>query len=364
MQKVAKNNLFESLTVLHFVALFIVFISIQTELNAYPYEPVKVYTDTWSPFVAPEGEGLGPAQSTVRLIMNEADYEPEFVYLDYFQVYQLVEEKKINGAFPFFQTPARKGRVLFSKSLGETENFFYYDVYNFNEVEPDLNNKQLVIGRVIGYSYGENIDSILENKEEDSKKVFSSELRAFQALISNEIDLLPMAEKVHDSMLHDYFPDYTDRMRNLIQKDEQGRIIKNISTYHLIAPDNEAGKVFIEKFNAARDSLEEAGIKLVAEEPLPTKNPHNSGYVRLTGTDNIPFIIGQDSEEANNSTTYFAIPLGTRGVVLEWSESIRNGSKGSKSLFSSMNDFSQLEIISGPHIGKELWVKNIHIEIE
>ena len=130
-------------------------------VSANPYESINVFTDTWSPFVLPKDKGFGPAQSSVRLIFNEADYDPDFVYLDYFQVFKLVEEDRIQAAFPYFKTPAREDKVLYSASLGETENYLYFDVYHFDEQTPDIESNDLKYGRVIGYSYGENIESIL-----------------------------------------------------------------------------------------------------------------------------------------------------------------------------------------------------------
>lgn len=328
-----------------------------------PFQKVDIYTDSWPPYVLAEPGREGPAEATVRLVLNEAGYEPLFVKAHFFIITKLLREGTIPGAFPYYRTPQRERDFLFSRPLGNTRNRVYFDAWKWDGPPPSAEVlAQQKIGSVFGYSYGASIDALLQAHPDDRKTTYSSELRALQGLVQGEVDFLPMAVAVKDQLTHEYFPDYVHRVREVPGVGDTA--FDAGATYHFVAPRTPEGRALISAFNAALDRLEANRITLQSRQKLPVPNPHHSGFVTIDATDNVPFVIGRDTKVVNSETRHYAIPVGSKGVILQWSSSIREGSRAPKNLFNTMNDYSQLRMVSGPHVDKELWVPNIHLQID
>jgi len=52
-------------------------------LPAAAQESVRIYTDTYRPYVLPEGEEDGKAMRLVRLVFLNAGLTPDFEYIDF-----------------------------------------------------------------------------------------------------------------------------------------------------------------------------------------------------------------------------------------------------------------------------------------
>jgi polar amino acid transport system substrate-binding protein len=303
---------------------------------------VVVYVDTYAPYINKETSPLGSAAKTLKVLGEYAGIDFEFRYVPFADAIKLMESGKNAVSFPYYFTEERDEVFYYSAPIVNISIQLF-----FNRQYSDLTNidniKNLKIGKVDGYSYGENIDKLLGNAQ-----VFDSHMTAMTALMENEINVLPMANGVMDTLLNTHFAD----QRQLI------RPIKNMSgseQFHVLAPRTPFGK-------SIRYKLDKA-IKLKFGDKTPQDNrtdkAPDADVAELIPAEGFPAIIGED---LNNAEVNYTLPIGTKVVVLDWSESIRSPNT-TTGINRNMLLTSKVVILNGPHVGKELMVRNMHIKL-
>ncbi|MHA7870810.1 MAG: hypothetical protein ACX939_00515, partial [Hyphococcus sp.] len=81
---------------------------------------------------------------------------------------------------------------------------------------------------------------------------------------------------------------------------------------------------------------------------------------RIIASEGFPVVVGVAVDDAQS---YYAVPQGTKVLVLNWSNRILESSRNAR-LYQTMVDQSSVLVLNGPHTGKELLIKNMHIAIE
>lgn len=308
---------------------------------------LTIITNTWAPYINHEQAPLGTAAAIVDLIATEMDKELQWRYVPYDLSYQLVKRDRADLAFPFFKTEERADEVIFSDPVFSATSHLYYNLQFLTREQSNSELSSLRIGRVSGYSYGESIDSLLDNA-----LVFGSEKSALQALFNRQIDLLPMTDGVMAHTLHSEFPERVQLIR-------QREGVRDQSSLHLIAPKTEAGQQSIAAFNKALAELRSLNIDSV--DVVPVQLPVPIDLAQLITAEGYPAILGQTQQDVNLSQ-FFTLPQGTRVIVIEWSDRIVNPSPTDR-FYKNMMDLSRVVVLNGPHVGKELFVRNMHIEL-
>lgn len=308
---------------------------------------VSVSTYQWLPYIEKADQPLGTAAELLSQIVSQEDISLDWRHQNYDLAFELIAQGKQQAGFPFFKTSERAERVLFSQPIFSVTNRIYYN----RQREKQLNVEQLAqltqhkFGRVAGYSYGEKIDTYLVDAT-----VFASEPAALEALLAHQIDFLPMTESVMNTLLNQKFKD-----QSLLIETVAG--VVGHDSLHLIAPKNEQGQQLISKIDrmvAQVKDIESLSLKVV-ERDMP------KDIARLITAEGYPAIVGQTS--LNQEVQYYTLPQGTRVLVLKWSDKIRTASQTDR-IYKSMIDLSQVVVLNGPHVGKELYIKNMHLEIQ
>ncbi len=93
------------------------------------------------------------------------------------------------------------------------------------------------------------------------------------------------------------------------------------------------------------------------EEPRP---PRRVDLAQLVSAEGNPVILGRASGDSGDE--FYALPLGTRVIVLEWSEKIARPSTNDRP-YRIMMDESRVVVVSGPHVGRELYIRNMHLSL-
>ncbi len=308
---------------------------------------LEVLTDAWPPYINAEGEPLGSAAHVLDLIGTEADAEVAWRYKPYGLAYQLVKRNKALLAYPYFRNQQRSGEVLFSEPVFSVRSRIYYNRRFIDGERVKRNFEQLRMGRVAGYSYGEQLDKLIKDP-----MIFPNELAALEALFTNDIDLLPMTEGVMYTTLQRHFP---NREQLVLPIDG----IEDESSLHVIAARTADGEAAIAKLNQALARLDDLGIAATPQSIDPNKK--RLDLAKLIPAEGYPVILGRLSDDESNQQ-YFALPQGTRVIVLEWSDKIQRASDSDR-LYKIMIDMSKVVILNGPHVGKVLFVRNMHIEL-
>lgn len=313
------------------------------------YPVIAIYTDEWLPYINPPEQPLSDDAVLVNLIALEAGYQLDWKYFPYQASYDLVKNKRALLSYPYFKTEARSREVLFSDPVFKVTSQIYFNrqYQNADQFKKDLTGYR--IGKVAGYSYGEQLDKLLNNAV-----AFPSERSAIAGLLNHQIDLLPITEEVADATLERYFPN----RRQLLQPLPQDKQYKPEPLY-LIAQDSPEGKQLIGRFNQAIASLAERGVISVTTREL--KRYKKPDFAQLMTAEGYPVILGQTEREQDDSR-FYTLPNGTQVLVLEWSERILQSSHTDR-LYMNMVDLSRVLVLNGPHVGKELFVKNMHIHL-
>ena len=305
---------------------------------------ISIATNEWAPYINAEKKTLGTAADLLTQVLGQNEIQIDWQYKNYDLAFELVASGKQQLAYPYFKTAEREARALFSEPVFSVTNHIYYN----RQHESKLNISQLEkhkFGRVAGYSYGQLIDAYLSEAT-----TFSSEKEALESLFKNEIDFLPMTESVMNTLLNDTYRDQALLIKKL--NDISGK-----DTLHIIAPKSVKGRVVIDTVNELLHQVKEIqSLQLSTVERFKTKD-----IARLISAEGYPVIVGQKS--LNNATDYYTLPQGTRVLILSWSDKILSPSNTDR-LYKSMIDLSHVVILNGPHVGKELYVKNMHLEIQ
>lgn len=309
---------------------------------------ISISTDTWAPYVNPQGEPYGIAANVVSLLAKNAQVNLEWDYTPYEMSYFLLKNKKITLAFPYFKTKQRSGEVLYSDPIFSVSSYLYYNQqYLPEESLSTLDLSSLKIGRVSGYSYGDTLDKVVMKAE-----LFNSEEQALLALLNNKIDVLPMTEEVMTTTLQHNFPERLHLIKKLSK-------YKDDASLYLIASDSEEGRQALLHFNNSLVELREAGIRNL--QPLQSESNRSVDLATLRTSEGYPAIIGKAQNE-RREILYYSLPVGTRVIVLEWSKKISQPSSSDR-LYKTMMDSSKVVILNGPHVGLVLNVRNMHIEL-
>lgn len=310
---------------------------------AQEYAPLPVYTDVWPPYVEAGTPVDGSVITLVSVVLDEMGVDPQWQRFDFAYSYYAVAGGRTALALPFFRTPKREAETAFSAPLFEVVNLLYFNRRFGTVGEADLETARF--GRVAGYRYGGQIDRLGEDA-----RVFASEAAALRALLDGEIDVLPMTRSVAEATLEASFPDELD----LISPVEG---VSATAELHVIAPATAEGRALLARFDAALARLRETGVIAPGDPSARVRRPERT-LVRLVAAEGFPMILARDPEGAG----YWSMPPGARATILEWSGRIARGQADDR-LYQTMIDETRVVMLSGPHAGRELLVRNMHLEI-
>jgi polar amino acid transport system substrate-binding protein len=324
----------------------IIIFSLMPTANA--QQDLTLLTDIWPPYINAQGQEKGTAAKLIELLLDYENVNAQWAYLPYELSFHQVESHTKLVSYPYFKTEQRENSVLFSEPIFSVTSKVYYNrqFLTSQAAEKSYKDKQR-IGKVAGYSYGESIDT-----EVKQAITFASEAQALTALFNHDIDLLPMTEGVMNHHLAINFP----LRKQLILSIEN---VTDTSSLHVIAAKTDQGKVIIDKINHALKSLNSLGMTSLQTTTTAIAAPID--VARLTTTEGYPLVIGQ-SAVSGDSIKYYTLPLGSKVLVIKWSDKILQPSSTDR-IYKNMMDLSKVVLLNGPHVGKELFVRNMHIEL-
>jgi len=386
----------------------VIFVVLLASLSSAAAQTVEMYTDRWEPYVRGEGDRLGLVNRNVDMVMAYAGYDTDYSYMDFTLARMIVrrcgdegiEDCPVPMAFPYYRNADRDDEVLFSAPVFEVTNVLFYNRRNASaipsvqiEAEPecagDFDGGSFAdqrIGLIKGFLYGPNINcllSVIVGPDSDNPPAesivdvsfFQSEVDALDALIRGQIDYFPMAQPAGNALLESNYPD----RRELIGTVDGTQSRRPV---HVIAPRTARGQQMIEAFNASLCSLsssqavtescegEQAALKsatdilLMTDESLTINFAQREDIAEIVPVDGYPIIMGITClpETPDCDGERFALSEGTRAIILEWSDTMMDAQRNDR-LYKTVMDTSRVVILNGPHAGKELWIKNMHIKI-
>lgn len=332
----------------HFRRLNFFVVALLLSVPLYAVEQVQISTARWAPYINDVQQPAGSAAEILRQIFSQDDIEINWLYQNFDLAYEQVKSKNKLAAFPYLKTVERNEEVYFSRPVFQVVSRIYYNRQKTPRPASADGWPVLIqrgrVGAVAGYRYGDGIDELLAQAE-----IFPSDYEALTALLNNRIDFLPMTESVMNTLLNSKYQSQS----LLVQPVEE--IISNENLY-LIAARTEQGEALISRLNKLISQAE--GIQSL--HPQPVSLLPSTDIAHLVTAEGYPAVIGQTN--TRNNAQFYTLPAGTQVLVLKWSDNILKAANGNH-LYRTMMDLSLVVVLNGPHVGKELYVKNMHIEL-
>lgn len=319
-------------------------------------ETLEIYTYDWEPYINPKGSPKGDAAEMFDVLGKFGSFNIDWQYVPYSDAQTLLELEKAALSFPYFYSEQRAKKFIYSKPLYFASVSVFYNRQNTSSEKVLSLFPSLIKGKVSGNSYGGNIDVKFDDAE-----VFETELEAISALLSGEISVLPMAKGVMKTLLKKYFSAQQALIKAIESSD-----FNNQLGMHVIASKNEIGNQLIKKVNAAI----ELRTQLQGEYKTKVKDTTLSvDTAILKPSEGYPTILGRlsqiESRECGSKgagDVFFTLPISTKVIVLKWSEHVTKPSYTDR-IYGNMMEESAVLVLNGPHLGKELCVKNMHVEL-
>lgn len=335
------------------IFLILIFVLLASSAKA---ESIKVYTFDWEPYINLDGLPKGEAAKVLEVTGKFSSLTFDWDYIPYSDAQALLKLGADALSYPYFYSEVRAQSFIYSKPLYFASVSVFYNRRNTSSEDVLSMFAMLKKGVVSGNSYGESLDEKFNDSD-----VFQSELEAINALLSGEIEALPMADGVMETMLKKYFNSQKALIQPILNKSYRSQL-----GMHVIAPKNGAGKKLIEEIDKAiliRSKVKSEFKDTSRNTILPVDT------AQLKPSEGYPAILGRLAKSQNRDCLtkspgdlYYTMPINTKVLVLEWSEHVRAPSATDR-IYGNMMEESFILVLNGPHVGKELCVKNMHVEL-
>lgn len=316
-----------------------------------------LYTNTYRPFVTPLSEPDGAFTRRVRMVLAEMGGGHAIEHIDYGYAFHATRTRSRVATFPWRHTPERDRSFLFTQPLARVETVLFYDRRAFPEgLAKDPLDTVRAVGVIADTEYGGDVGALIARARAAGITVreFPSEAQAVAALLSNRVQVVPMPRSVKAATMQSLYP----LQQRLIQPDDR---VRESFTLHVMAPNTPAGQSFVAAFDDATQRLQAAGViepwSFVRDEFDWDLAP----AARLVTAEGFPIIIGR--EEVDGRNQYFALPPGTRVLILRWSDAIRTPSESDETLYPLMMDETLVLTLDEPIVGRSLYVKTMHLSL-
>ena len=214
-------------------------------------ETVTVTTGEWSPLISENLPGHGPISTVVKEAFLQSNIDVKFRFLPWKRAMREVNIGSSDASSAWRITDERKQKFLFSDSVYENENvFFYLKSRPFNwDTFKDL--KHYKIGAVLAYAYSEEFESAEKKGTFEVYRVNKEKLLIYM-LISGRIHAFPANREVGINLIRseapEFFNDFSIHSKPLITK-----------PLSLIFKNNAKGRRLLKKFNDGLEKLKSSG---------------------------------------------------------------------------------------------------------
>jgi len=214
-------------------------------------ETVTVTTGEWSPLISKNLSDYGPISAVVKEAFLQNSIDVKFRFLPWKRAMREVHIGSSDASSAWRITDERKQKFLFSDSIYENENvFFYLKTKPFNwDTLKDL--KHYKLGAVLAYAYSEEFERAEKIGTFEVYRVNKEKLLVYM-LISGRINAFPANREVGVNLIRseapELFNDFAIHPKPLIKK-----------PLSLIFKNNAKGRRLLKKFNNGLEKLKSSG---------------------------------------------------------------------------------------------------------
>jgi len=158
---------------------------------------VRIAAGEWPPFIGQQLEGFGHVGQTIEKVFSAQGYQVEFHFFPWKRAYKKASEGKFVATAVWMYAEEREELFWFSDPVAQ-EQFVFFHLRDTPFEWTNLDAlKGKLLGGGLGYSYGAQLDALLENGEIEMNRV-EDPLKAFQLLRYRRVELVP--EEKHIGM--------------------------------------------------------------------------------------------------------------------------------------------------------------------
>lgn len=276
-----------------------------------PARPIKLATGTWEPFVGPSLEGGGPIGQVVAETVQRMGYEPQLSFSSWALTLDRTRRAEVFGAFPFIRSAERDSLYAFSDSILTFEYVLFYHKPRLPNPDAIRSAEDLAayrMGKVAGYDVWPALDAAVSHFE-----TFETSTAAFRALARGDIDFLPEGRISGLALVRG--PDIRVDANEFGFLDATDHPLFGATEgLHFLMPRSREARNFLNGFNAALAAVKETALYREAEAHLrEAVPPMEVVELRPIPGEAYPTVTPAEGEAAP-----FAVPLGTRAMVLAW----------------------------------------------
>lgn len=158
---------------------------------------IRIAAGEWPPFIGQQLEGFGHVGRTIEKVFAAQGYQVEFHFFPWKRAYKKASEGEFVATAVWMYAEEREEFFWFSDPVAQEKFVFFHlrdTPFEWTNLE-DLKGK--LLGGGLGYSYGEELDTLLESGQVEMNRV-ENPLKAFQLLKYRRVELVP--EEKHIGM--------------------------------------------------------------------------------------------------------------------------------------------------------------------
>ncbi len=281
------------------------------DMNSQPARPIKIATGTWEPFVGPSLEGGGPVGRIVTETIRRMGYEPQLSFASWDLTLEQTRRAEVFGAFPLIRSAARDSLYAASDTILTFEYVLFYHkprISNPEALRTAENLAQYRVGRVAGYDVWPALEAAVP-----AFVTLETSTAAFRALARGDIDLLPEGRIPGRAILRG--PDIRADANEFGSLDATDHPMFGATEgLHFLMPRGRVARDFLDDFNATLAEVKTTALYREAEAQLRgMAPPMEEVELRPVAGEAYPTVVAVGGDAAP-----FAVPLGTRAVVLAW----------------------------------------------
>ncbi|KOO17042.1 ABC transporter substrate-binding protein [Vibrio xuii] len=178
------------------ISIFFLLLS-TTSFAATDDKIIRIAAGEWPPFIGQQLEGFGHVGQTIEKVFAAQGYQVEFHFFPWKRAYKKASEGEFVATAVWMYAEEREEFFWFSDPVAQEKFVFFHlrdTPFEWTNLD-DLKGK--LLGGGLGYSYGEELDALLESGQVEMNRV-EDPLKAFQLLKYRRVELVP--EEKHIGM--------------------------------------------------------------------------------------------------------------------------------------------------------------------
>ncbi|MCK6263005.1 transporter substrate-binding domain-containing protein [Vibrio sp. ZSDE26] len=151
---------------------------------------IKISAGEWPPFIGQNLKDFGYVGKTIQQVFASQGYQVEFHFYPWKRAYKKASDGEYVATAVWMFAKERTEHFIYSDPVAQEQFVFFHlkeEDFQWQSLD-DLINKHL--GGGLGYSYGEELDSMINTQQVTINRV-ESPSKAFQLLKYRRVDLVP-----------------------------------------------------------------------------------------------------------------------------------------------------------------------------